>query len=218
MEPSRRVSWEAMNTTHNTEERLNALTHTFGSGLSAAALVYLLFAADSRLSQIAFLIYGVCQLLLYLSSAATHQFTDRPAFHKVARIFDQCGVYLLIAGTYTPVALLVLPGPSGLVMLISIWALALAGILLKSLFFQGKHLVTDLLYLPMGWLLLFFLGPFQTHAPQGLGTYVLIGGLFYTVGILFYISKRIPFSHVIWHLFVLAGSISFFAAFAIFLV
>ena len=156
--------------------------------------------------------------MLYLSSAATHQFTDRPAFHRVARIFDQCGVYLLIAGTYTPVALLVLPGTSGYVMLISIWTLALAGLLLKGVFVQGKHLVTDLLYLPMGWMLLFFLRPLRDHSPEGFGLYVLFGGLFYTVGILFYLSKKIPYSHVIWHLFVLCGSISFFAAYAIFLV
>ena len=132
-----------------------------------------------------------------------------PRIHKIFRILDKASIYLLIAGTYTPVALLGLQGAWGWSIFGIIWGLAIAGILSKVLIFKEKHLYTDLLYLPMGWVIIVAAKPLVRLMPFGFVLWAVIGGVMYSVGIIFYLSKRIPFSHVIWHLFVLAGSISF---------
>jgi hemolysin III len=207
---------------HSLEERLNALTHAAGAGMSIAALVFLLVLIPDgpagNTARIAFSIYGASQILLYLSSAVTHQFSDKKRVYHIARIFDQLAIYYLIAGTYTPIALLVLPDPWRTQMLISIWGLAALGTLLKGWIFQKQHKITDILYVPMGWLVILFLKPLQQTAPEGFLTLLMAGGIIYTVGIIFYLTRKIYLSHVIWHLFVIAGSICFYAAFARYLI
>ena len=203
---------------HSIEEKLNSLTHAIGAGMSISGLVFLLVLtgmnSGGALRYTAFSLYGAFQILLYLSSALTHIFTDHPRIHKPLRVIDQAAVYLLIAGTYTPVALLAMNGSWSWTIFGIIWALALAGILMKTVFIPGKNIASDLLYIPMGWLIVIAFRPLRTMAPEGFVFWTMLGGGLYTGGIVFYLMRKIPFSHVIWHLFVLAGSIAFYVGFA----
>lgn len=203
------------------EEKLNSFTHSIGAGLSIAGLIILLqqtaLKGGSSLAYVSYSIYGAFQILLYLSSALTHQFSDMPRINRVFRIIDQAAIYLLIAGTYTPAVLLGLQGVWGWSLFGIIWGLAVLGILSKTILFREKHLISDLLYLPMGWLVIIAIKPMTAVLPMDFLKWIFIGGGSYTVGIIFYISKRIPYSHVIWHLFVLAGGISFFLGFYFYL-
>lgn len=203
---------------HSIEEKLNAVTHAIGAGMSIAGLIFLLVLTQMNsggtLRYVAFSIYGAFQILLYLSSAFTHIFTDYPRIHKPLRIIDQAAVYLLIAGTYTPAALIAMPGTWGWTVFGLIWGLAIAGILMKTVFIPGKNIASDLLYIPMGWLIVIAFKPLKAMAPEGFVTWMMLGGGLYTGGIIFYLMKKVPFSHVIWHLFVLAGGIAFYIGFA----
>jgi hemolysin III len=203
---------------HTVEEKLNSLTHGVGAGMSIAGLIFLIVLTGMRqgtdIQYAAFGIYGAFQILLYLSSTLTHIFTDRPRLHAPLRVLDQAAVYLLIAGTYTPVALLAMPLPWNWIVFSLIWAMAVAGILMKTVFFRGKNTASDLLYLPMGWLIVIALRPLRETAPDGFLMWMMLGGALYTGGIVFYLLKRLPYSHVIWHLFVLAGGICFYLGFA----
>ena len=207
---------------HSIEEKLNSLTHGIGAGMSIAGLVYLLvltrMGGGDTLTYLSFSLYGSFQILLYLSSALTHQFSDIPRVNKVFRILDQTAVYLLISGTYTPVALLGLKGAWGWSIFGVIWGFAIIGIFLKTLVFREKHLISDIFYLPMGWTIIIAVKPLIRSMPSGFCLWVLLGGVLYSVGIIFYISKRIPMSHVIWHLFVLGGSIAFYLGFVFYLI
>ena len=205
-----------MKTIDRIEEKLNAATHSIGAGLSIAGLAVLMVLGTKTkdpwiITSLA--LYGSFQILLYLSSSLTHLFHDMPQTYHVFRILDQASVYLLIAGTYTPVALIIMRGSGGWAMFGAEWGLALAGILMKTLFLRTKNVLSDLLYLPMGWILIFFLKPVLAVAPPGLLLWIFIGGGCYTLGIIFYLLKKLPMSHVVWHLFVVAGGISFFLGF-----
>lgn len=203
------------------EQKLNSVTHGIGAGLSIGGLIALLVLASrtgNSLAVTSFAIYASFQIVLYLASALTHVFYDMPKVFTVLRILDQAAIYLLIAGTYTPVALIVLGGKLGWLIFGIEWALAITGILMKSFFIRGKFPITDLLYLPMGWLIIFIIGPVNDAAPQGFIKWLFIGGGLYSVGIIFYMIKKIPLGHVVWHLFVIAGGISFFMGFILYLV
>ncbi len=204
---------------HPIEEKLNSLTHGIGAGMSIAGLVFLLVLTTMNtggaIRYVTFSLYSLFQILLYLSSTLTHQFTDHPRIHAHLRVVDQAAVYLLIAGTYTPIALLAMPMPWNWIVFGLIWGLAIAGILMKTVFLPGKNVASDLLYIPMGWLIIIAIRPLREMAPEGLVMWTMLGGGLYTGGIVFYLWKKLPFSHVIWHLFVLAGGISFYLGFAI---
>jgi len=206
---------------HLIEEKLNSITHSIGAGMSIAGLIFLIaltrMNSGGVLRYVSFSLYGAFQILLYLSSSLTHLFTDYPKIHSPLRVIDQASVYLLIAGTYTPIALIVLPDPWRWTVFGIIWGLALAGILMKSVFLRGKNIASDLLYLPMGWLIIAAFKPLRAAAPQELIMWTMLGGGLYTGGIVFYLWKKLPFSHVLWHLFVLAGGISFYLGFALYL-
>lgn len=199
--------------TEQIEQKLNAVTHAVGAGLAIAALIALNVAAGDPGMNRLLMIYAVCQVILYLSSALTHVFYDMPGPYRVLRVVDQAAVYLLIAGTYTPVALGAVGGRAGWWMFGLEWGMAVAGIAAKSTLFRGPHPATDLLYLPMGWLLLLFLRPVAAAVPPAMILWMIAGGLCYTGGILFYLIKRIPLGHVLWHLAVIAGGSCFFTAF-----
>ena len=203
------------------EQKLNSVTHGIGTGMSIVGMILLIvlgLRAGNPWITTSFTIYGAFQILLYLSSTLTHVFHDMPRAHSVLRVLDQASVYLLIAGTYTPIALIVLRGSGGWWMFGIEWGLAVAGILMKSLIFRKPHIASDLLYLPMGWLIVFFVAPLSRLAEGGLLMWIFIGGGCYSIGIIFYIIKKLPFGHVIWHLFVLAGGISFYLGFILHLI
>ncbi len=207
---------------HSIEERLNSMTHAIGAGMSIAGLIFLLVIANingsSPMAIASFTLYGAFQILLYLSSSVMHQFTDKPAFHKRLHILDQSAIYLLIAGTYTPVALLALGGTWGWVIFGLIWGMAVLGIIMKAFIFTGRHIASDLLYLPMGWLIIIAIKPLLAAMPSGFFIWMGIGAASYCIGILFYIFNKFPLSHVIWHLFVISGGVSFYIGFAKYLV
>ncbi len=203
---------------HSVEEKLNSITHGIGAGMSIAGMIFLLtltgLNSGGEMRYVTFSLYGAFQILLYLSSAFTHAFTDRPGIHRPLRVLDQASVYLLIAGTYTPVALIALRGSWGWSIFGIIWGLAIAGILMKTVLLPGKNIASDLLYIPMGWLIIIAFKPLRDAAPNGFVMWTMLGGGLYTGGMVFYLLKKMPFSHVIWHLFVLAGGVSFYLGFA----
>jgi hemolysin III len=148
---------------------------------------------------------------LYAASTLYHSATD-PVRRARLRIFDHAAIYVLIAGTYTPFTLLVLPSPIGTILLAAVWLMAVAGIIIK-LFFTGRFkLFSTLMYVSMGWLIVFAFNPLlESMEPHGL-QWLLAGGIAYTVGAVLYSIKKLPFNHAIFHVFVLAGTFCHFIA------
>lgn len=198
------------------EEICNATSHGIGALLSIIALVAMIHSAIvEQLSfwhKLSFTIYGVSMICLYLSSTLYHSFFKIPKLHDLFKIFDHISIYLLIAGTYTPFLFIPLNGPIGLQCAIIVWSMALVGIAIKCFFAKRFRLISTLCYLGMGWMIMFYIKPLLATIPLNAFYFLLAGGLSYTIGAIFYLLKKIPFSHFIWHLFVLGGSISHFIA------
>jgi len=189
-------------------EWLNSLTHGFGWVLSIAALVVMVvFAAlhGSTRHVVGTTIFGATMVLLYATSTLYHAFRG-PRVKKVFRVLDHAAIYLLIAGTYTPFCLTVLRGPWGWSLFGVVWGLAVLGIVFKSVFGHRYEILSVSLYLAMGWLALVAILPLWRALPPWGMVWLFGGGVFYTLGTLFYAWERLPFNHAIWHLFVLAGS------------
>jgi hemolysin III len=196
------------------EELASALTHGVGAAaaLAAGAVLIALAARDGDGWQLgAAIVFGICLLLLYVASTLYHAIR-----HPVARgrlkVFDHCAIYLLIAGTYTPFTLVGLRGPLGWSLFAAIWALALAGVVFK-LFFTGRfRLLSTAIYVAMGWLVLVAIKPVMAALDAWTFGWLVAGGVFYTLGTVFYHRESIPYSHAIWHLFCIAGSVSHYIA------
>lgn len=200
------------------EEIFNSLTHAIGAGLAIAGLVALLIISSNDpdpWKYVAFSVYGVSQILLFVSSAVMHSFAAMPRIRRTLLVLDHVFIYVLIAGTYTPVCLIAIRDSRGWIVFGIIWALAALGVTLKSLFFDRPRLIADLLYVPMGWLILLVFRPMMHATSPGFIVWALTGGACYTIGVVFYAWRKLPFSHVVWHLFVIGGSVSFFMAFAL---
>ncbi|MDQ3617587.1 MAG: hemolysin III family protein [Pseudomonadota bacterium] len=196
------------------EELANVLTHGLGA---AAALVgggFLITLAalhGDRWQLAGAIVFGVCLLLLYLASTLYHAIRH-PVAKARLKVFDHCAIYLLIAGTYTPFTLIGLRGPWGWGLFAAIWALALAGIVFK-LFFTGRFkTLSTLIYVAMGWLVLVALKPLLDALDGWTFGWLLAGGIFYTLGTVFYHRPALRYSHAIWHLFVIAGSVCHYIA------
>ncbi|WP_201597466.1 PAQR family membrane homeostasis protein TrhA [Psychrobacter fulvigenes] len=197
-----------MHTQTLSEERLNTLTHTIGAFLGAIGLVLLLLkdSYKTKFSQVGILVYGSSIILLFTASAMYHWVTNQRLKQKL-RVLDHVSIYLLIAGTYTPVLVINLLDGNGVFLLIAVWTIAAVGTIMK-LFFTGRFEVfSTLLYLVMGWLIVIDFSALKEAVPFNGLLYLAAGGLFYTVGIVFYAIEKIPYNHVIWHLFVLAGAV-----------
>ena len=191
------------------EEIFNSVTHGIGALFSIVALVVLVAIASTQGDVwliVSGSIYGFTLFFLYISSTLYHSIYHEKA-KKVFRIFDHAGIYLVIAGSYTPIALVALKGTLGWVIFSLVWSFAIVGIILKALNFNKTKYISTLLYLAMGWLIIIAIKPMLEVVPFGLFIYLLVGGLIYTLGAIFYVCKRIPYNHAIWHLFVLAGSV-----------
>ena len=155
-------------------------------------------------------VYGTSLILLYLMSTLYHSFFRLPKLSSVFKILDHSAIYLLIAGSYTPFLWIALRDSEGMIMSILIWTLAFFGIIWQC-FNVGKHkTVATLCYVAMGWLAVLLIPDLLRHLPAEAMLWLVIGGLCYTVGAIFYLWKRLPFQHAIWHLFVLAGSAAHF--------
>lgn len=198
-----------MELSYHREEKLNAWSHGMGVLLSIPALIILLvqYSGNAPYGTFALLVYGLSLILLFTASTLYH-LARHPKVKSQLRILDHISIYALIAGTYTPVALIKLVDGNGWIIFIIVWLIALVGSVLK-LFFTGKYEILSLgLYLIMGWLIVFDLQNLLLSSST-MGIFLLaLGGFFYTFGILFYAWRRIPHNHLIWHFFVLAGAIS----------
>lgn len=190
------------------EERLNAWTHGLGALLGIAGLVLLISFSKNKTdwSLFSVILYGFSIILLFSASALYHSVKGERHKHYF-RIIDHVSIYVLIAGTYTPIALIGLNESLGWHLFWVVWIIAGFGLILK-LFFTGRfEIFSTLLYLVMGWLIVFDFSNLSKLLGTDGTTLLFAGGAFYTIGIVFYIIERIPYNHVIWHLFVLGGAI-----------
>ena len=206
-----------MDQPHSRQEELaNALTHGLGAlaSMAGGSVLISLAAVHGDLWQlVSAAVYSISLVLLYSASTLYHA-----ARHQVAkarlRVLDHAAIYILIAGTYTPFTLVGLRGGWGWTLFGVIWVLAIAGVVFK-LFATGRFpRLSTAIYLAMGWLALIAIGPLVQALPRSALLWLLAGGISYTVGTAFFHSRRVPFSHAIWHLFVVAGSICHFVAVA----
>lgn len=191
------------------EETLNAWTHGLGALLSLGGWVALLILAvrtgSDAWHMVSAGIYGATLVLLFSSSTLYHG-ARNPRRKHVLRIFDHASIFLLIAGTYTPIVLISLQGSWGWSLFGVIWGLALGGIVFQIFFVSRFRVLQTLIYMLMGWLVVIAVKPLLAKVPVPGLIWLLLGGLSYTVGALFYLWKKLPFNHAVWHLFVLAGS------------
>lgn len=197
------------------EEIANSISHGLGCLFGIVGLVLMLNQAIERqadtLTFISYSLYGGSMILLFLASTLYHAIPAGPARPWLKK-FDHCAIYLLIAGTYTPFLLVALRTPLAYGLMTVIWGLALAGILFKLTIahrFKALSLVT---YLCMGWLSLIVVYQLAMILPPGCIWLLAAGGIIYSLGVIFYVARRIPFNHAIWHLFVLGGSLCHFCA------
>ena len=191
------------------EEIANAVTHGVAALLSIAGLAVLvafavLYSGSPKVVA-AVSIFGASMVFLYTASTLSHSIPN-PRAKKVLQYLDHSMIYVLIAGSYTPFCLITLQGYTGIALLCAVWLIAIAGISLQAVLLHKADWINCLLYLSMGWLAVFVIDPLvSTLDSTGLALLVA-GGLAYTVGVVFYIFERIPFSHAIWHTFVFAGT------------
>ena len=203
-----------MNHYSATEERLNVVSHFIGLLLSVAALTVLMLKAlyiNSIWHVVSYSVFGISMILLYLASTLYHNSTHETK-RKRLKVFDHSAIYVLIAGTYTPFALITLNGLWGWWILGIIWSLAIAGVILK-LFFAGRFkLASTIGYVLMGWVVVIAFKPLlDAFSTEGL-IWLFTGGAFYTLGAVLYQIKRIPYNHAIFHVFVLLGTWSHFVS------
>ena len=187
------------------EEFWNAATHGLGCLLAIPALVLLILKANgngSTIELVSYIIFGVSMMLLFLSSTLYHAVPVHKSFFKK---LDHSAIFLLIAGTYTPIALVAIGGSLGWTIFGIEWGLTLVGIILKQFFVYRFKALSLLVYIGMGWLVIFAYKPVLAHIGTNGFLTLLLGGIIYTAGTYFYKNERIPYNHAIWHLFVLAG-------------
>ena len=196
------------------EEMVNSITHGIGALLSIVALVVLIMVAVNQkdpLHLVSFSIYGSTLILMYLSSTLYHSFSSPRVKNLFAR-FDHVSIFLLIAGTYTPILLTNIRGAWGWSLFGIIWGIALTGAVIRAIYLTRFRKLMVAVYLLMGWLLILAGKQVYLSMPSVSVTFIVLGGIAYSVGVIFYMWRNLPYSHGIWHLFVLAGSaLHFFA-------
>ncbi|PGR84080.1 PAQR family membrane homeostasis protein TrhA [Priestia megaterium] len=206
-----------MATTHTFtrgEEIANAITHGVGAVLSIVGLTLLIVLSSLEGTPwhvISFTIYGVTMLLLYVSSTLVHSFPEGKV-KDLFEIFDHSSIYLFIAGTYTPFLFIAVKGTTGWTLFGIVWGIALAGIVFKAFFVKKFLFISTILYVFMGWMIVFAWDSLtQNIAHQGI-VLLVVGGVLYTIGAVFYVWRGFRFHHMIWHLFVLGGTVLHFLA------
>lgn len=204
-QPIRRISLE---------EIVNSLSHGIGLVLSLLGFAILLLQTiryGTGWHIVGCTVYGTALVCLYLASTLYHGVSS-PRSKHVLKIVDHSAIYLLIAGTYTPFLLVNLRGGWGWSLLGIVWGLAMAGIVFKFWFVNQFQIFSTALYLAMGWLALIAAKPLLAHVSAVGLRWLVAGGAMYTIGVVFYASRRIPYSHAVWHLFVIAGSLCHYFA------
>ncbi|MDR1076871.1 MAG: hemolysin III family protein [Xanthomonadaceae bacterium] len=196
------------------EEIFNSLTHGIGAlaALAGGAVLITLAAVWGDGWQLSgAIVFGIALLLLYTASTLYHAI-QHPVAKSRLKVFDHCAIYVLIAGTYTPFTLIGLRGAWGWSLFGAIWGLALSGVVFK-LFFTGRFKkLSTVIYIGMGWLIVVAIKPMLTLLDTSTLVWLLLGGVFYTLGTFFYHRESIRYSHAIWHLFVVGGSACHFVA------
>lgn len=204
------------------EEIANGVTHGLGVIFGIVSLIVLLILSirnGDSVAIVAFSIYGTCFILMYLSSTLYHSVTNEKA-KRILRVFDHSSIFLFIAGSYTPIALLTMVGYLRIGVLVATWSIAILGVIFKILTynkFDKFKAVSLAMYIGMGWLAVFTIKPIIEMTSIGFFMWILAGGLLYTLGTVFYSIKRIPYSHAIWHMFVLAASVAHFVGILLYL-
>ncbi len=191
------------------EELLNSISHGIGACLSVAALVLCVVRAafqSTAAGVVGSAIYGSTLVILYCMSTLYHAITNQTA-RRVFRVFDHTSIYLLIAGTYTPITLVTLRGAMGWVLFGIVWGIAILGIVLNSVNIERFKVFSMISYIVMGWAVVIGAKDIIAKLDRGGLMFLLYGGIAYTVGIIFYALKKKRYMHSVWHFFVLAGSI-----------
>lgn len=196
------------------EEIANAVTHGAGALLSAMALALMLETVvagrEGLWHVLSVLVYGLSLILLYLASTLYHSFFHLPKVKAVFQILDHSAIYLLIAGSYTPFLWIALRKSSGMYMSAVVWSLALVGIIWQCCAIGKYRILSTLCYVGMGWLSVVLIPDLLRALPEEALFWLAAGGVSYTAGAVFYLMKKLPFHHAVWHLFVLAGSAAHF--------
>jgi hemolysin III len=198
----------------STEEIINSITHGIGTLLSIIALIVLILLAGQHggiWHMVSFTIYGCTLIILYLSSTLYHSFSNPKIKNLFARL-DHVSIFLLIAGTYTPILLTSIRGTWGWTLFGIIWSLALVGAIIRSIYLHRFRKLMVAVYLGMGWMFVLAGKQIFLSLPSISLVFLVLGGIAYSVGVIFYMWRSLPYSHGIWHLFVLAGSILHFFA------
>ena len=196
------------------EEKLNVYSHLAGAVLGFVGLVLLIiksFDGYGPKGIVSFIIFGLSIVILFLASANYHRAIDLHIRLR-RKVIDHCAIYILIAGTYTPFALAAIGGKLGWIIFGISWSFALIGIILK-IFFTGRfNLLSTLMYLALGWMIIFFISPLMEAIAAGGISWLVAGGVCYTIGAIVYLIDKINLNHAIFHFFVLAGCMSHFFA------
>lgn len=195
---------------HILNEVFNAVTHGISFIVAIIGMIFLLYKAyvsgQSVVAMFSYVLYGITACALFLFSTLYHSLYFTRA-KKIMQKLDHSCIFLLIAGTYTPFCLVVLGGKLGLAVFLLEWAIAITGVVLKFAGFEKVKKISTALYLLMGWLVLFTIKPLYESIGKLGFMFLLLGGLSYTIGTVFYKLKNVKFMHVVWHLFVTAGSV-----------
>lgn len=196
------------------EEIANSVSHGVAALLGISGLVLLLIKSNNASEYVGSAIFGASMIILYTMSCLYHAFLNGSTVKAVFKRFDHVSIYLLIGGTFAPIFLIVLPSPLKWIMLAAQWIVIIVGIVLKSVRvhkFQKLHLA---MFLALGWSGLFFMVDLYVFAPQSFWL-ILGGGISYTIGVIFYALRPFKYSHFIWHLFVMGGTVlQFFAVYS----
>lgn len=194
------------------EEVFNAVTHGVGALLSIAALVILVVFSVLPFNGVklaASIVYGVTLILLFSASTLYHAITH-PTAKAVLRVLDHASIFLLIAGTYTPVTLVTFADATGIALFTIVWTAAIIGVILNALSIERFKVFSMICYIAMGWVVIFAISPLVKALPVAGIALLVAGGLCYTLGLIFYRLKHIRYMHGVWHLFVLAGAVLHF--------
>lgn len=201
------------------EEIANTITHGIGAVLSLAGLVILIVFSSlhgTGWHVVSFTVFGVTMFILYISSTFVHALPPGKA-KDLFEIFDHSAIYLFIAGTYTPFTFIVIQGVLGWTMFGIVWGLAIAGVVFKSYFVKRFLFTSTFLYIVMGWMVILGWNEIVDNLHINGVILLVIGGLFYTVGAIFYVWRGFKYHHMVWHLFVIAGTTAHFFCVLIYL-
>lgn len=196
------------------EELAHGISHGIGAGLAIVGLVFLLIAAiryGNSWHIVSAAVYGGSLILLYLASTLYHLISN-PKVKRIFQKLDHSMIYVLIAGTYTPLTLVTLRGGWGWTLFGLVWGMAVCGLVLEAVLPRRIGWLSLLLYLGMGWLVVIAGKPLLAALATGGLILLIAGGLFYSLGVIFYVWKKLSYNHAIWHLFVMAGSAAHFFA------